>query len=500
MYIKNSTTQALEEYKTIIIRNKASLVRRDTMEGREYIVVPMVMMVEGVHNGSQGPIYYPAEELAKLPGVWNHKPVVVYHPDGPTACDPDVLSTYKIGVIMNAKIDNKRLVAEAWLEESRIMEVDDRVMDAINNEQAMELSIGVYVEREEAEGVWNSEQYVAIARNLRPDHLAVLPDKRGACSMADGAGFIRNEFTSKISGDITHCLEARVMDLALPYIENEASFDAKRFAVMKALQAKYNTTGLNDAMVWVEDMYDAFVIYEQEGKLFKADYTFSEGSNEVTFTGEPILVTRHTEYRTPDGTFVGNNAGQYNKPKPNQNNMDKDKLIDSLISNKATKWTEEDREVLTNMDVSVLEKLAPVVNDSPAPQAPRQEKPDTKPAATAPTNNVGPQDQPETLETYLGKAPAEMRAVLNEMHSTYHRERNNLIAAIVKNSGGVYTAEKLQGMEMNALRDINQIILNAKPPAPQPQPSVFNYAGQAPVPVVTENADDEPLELPSMTW
>ena len=43
-----------------------------------------------------------------------------------------------------------------------------------------------------ATGDWNGKAYVGIARNYRPDHLAILPDMKGACSIADGAGLCRN--------------------------------------------------------------------------------------------------------------------------------------------------------------------------------------------------------------------------------------------------------------------------------------------------------------------
>ena len=32
-------------------------VRLDQMEGEEYLVVPMVMLTEGVHAGTGGPLY-----------------------------------------------------------------------------------------------------------------------------------------------------------------------------------------------------------------------------------------------------------------------------------------------------------------------------------------------------------------------------------------------------------------------------------------------------------
>ena len=63
-----------------ITSNVKSLVRHDSMEGRDYLVGPMVMINEGVHAGSDGPIYYPAAELRKGLNTWNHRPIVVYHP------------------------------------------------------------------------------------------------------------------------------------------------------------------------------------------------------------------------------------------------------------------------------------------------------------------------------------------------------------------------------------------------------------------------------------
>ena len=40
------------------------------MDGKDFLVAPMVMIVEGVLEGSEGPLYYPATELAKTPAVW----------------------------------------------------------------------------------------------------------------------------------------------------------------------------------------------------------------------------------------------------------------------------------------------------------------------------------------------------------------------------------------------------------------------------------------------
>lgn len=180
-----------------IILNLAPAVQHQTLNGKEHIVVPMVMITHGVHAGSNGPLYYPESELKKLPVVWNMKPVVVYHPQqngqGVTATDPDVLAKQSVGVIMNTSwdADAGKLRAEAWLDRDRLQAVDSRILQALEANQIMEVSTGLFTENDYEPGEYNGKRYEFIARNYRPDHLAILPDKVGACSVADGAGLLQ---------------------------------------------------------------------------------------------------------------------------------------------------------------------------------------------------------------------------------------------------------------------------------------------------------------------
>lgn len=185
-----------------ITTNVTPSIRHEILEGRNYMVVPMVMITNGVHAGSNGPLYYPNEELAKTPAVWDHKPVVVYHPtmngQAISACQPAVISRRKVGLILNTTYEPARrgepgkLKAEAWLETNRLQEVDPRVLTAIKKGQPVEVSTGLFTDNENKAGVWNGEQYNAVARNYRPDHLAILPDQKGSCSLEDGAGLLKN--------------------------------------------------------------------------------------------------------------------------------------------------------------------------------------------------------------------------------------------------------------------------------------------------------------------
>jgi hypothetical protein len=162
------------------------------LEGRAHYVVPMVMIVEGVLNGSSGPLFYPKDEIARSAPMWNGRPVVAYHPrlaHSSYAGSPEVFNAQKIGIVFNARMDGRRLLADAWLDLDRLAQVDARILHAIKNRRMMEVSTGLIVDFDETSGA----TFNAIARNFRPDHLAVLPDQIGACSIADGAGLIRNE-------------------------------------------------------------------------------------------------------------------------------------------------------------------------------------------------------------------------------------------------------------------------------------------------------------------
>jgi len=49
--------------------------RYETRQGRQHIIAPVIMLVEGVHNGTAGPIFYPVDELKDFPGSWDGDPL-----------------------------------------------------------------------------------------------------------------------------------------------------------------------------------------------------------------------------------------------------------------------------------------------------------------------------------------------------------------------------------------------------------------------------------------
>lgn len=178
-------------------------IRTEMHQGRRHLVVPAIMMREGVHCGSHGPLLHPAEELGKYTSAWNGMPVIVRHPQDSngnyiSANSPNVVDMQVIGRVYNTSMSNDKLRAEVWIDEEKTRQVSPETLAYINQNRPLDVSVGVFTDDEESTGTWNGEEYTAIARNHRPDHLALLPGEQGACSWADGCGIRAN----KKGGDV----------------------------------------------------------------------------------------------------------------------------------------------------------------------------------------------------------------------------------------------------------------------------------------------------------
>jgi hypothetical protein len=173
------------------------------LENRPHFVVPMVMLTVGVHSGSNGPLFYPPEELERSVPRWAGIPVVaVGHPvkngQGVSAMSPEVFSEQKVGYVFNTAFDGFRLTADAWLDKERLQIVDPALFDRLNrgDTSPAEISTGLFTSNTPETGTFNGAEYIAVARVHVPDHLAILRHgrERGACSIDSGCGLlVRND-------------------------------------------------------------------------------------------------------------------------------------------------------------------------------------------------------------------------------------------------------------------------------------------------------------------
>lgn len=183
---------AANEMAVHLSANANYTIREELLQGRTHMVVPIIMMVTGVHRGSHGPILHLAEELGKFPGCWDGIPVSIQHPqeDGMhvSANQPHILDEFVVGRVFNTMMDGQKLRAEAWLDPVVLKNISPEAMEYIMEGKPLEVSVGVFTDEDMQPGEWNGEKYEAVARNHRPDHLALLPGAVGACSWSDGCG------------------------------------------------------------------------------------------------------------------------------------------------------------------------------------------------------------------------------------------------------------------------------------------------------------------------
>ena len=464
-----------------IIANVDGLVRNDTMEGKPFMVVPVVMIVEGVLSANEGPLLYPAEELSKVPVIWNAKPVIVYHPDidEPTACTPAILTNRKVGVLMNTKFEDGKLKAEAWIESDRAAIVDNRVVEAIDKKEVMELSTGLFLDVDKTPGTFNGVDYIGIARNYRPDHLALLPDQVGASSIADGAGFLRLNAAGDIltlslkdlSDDKKKWMQSNKKQI-FKTISNELSFDDTR----QILYSLLRTSKGDDADFWIEDTFEDFFIYEQNSNFFKQEY--EEIDNVVGLKGLPIAVKKQVSYEP-----VTNKKKTLNRK---ADKMKIEKIVTELIENEATHWTEEDKDTLLAMNKEVLEKMIPIAKE-PEPVVNKE----PEPAVVINTVKVL-----ASVDDYIANAPLEIQSVLKSGLQTHNVEKTRMINIITKNENNTFKEDFLRTKDLEELTNIANLSQSKEEVAVNNR---FNYSGQAD-PANVSNHDQEPLAAPEQTY
>jgi hypothetical protein len=405
------------------IQNKASQVRREILEGREYSVVPMVMLKEAVLNGSQGPIFYPGTEIGKAPTIWNHKPIVVYHPVingvGVSACEPTILETRKVGLILNTAWDN-RLKAEAWIDVEKADKVDTRVTESITNQKMMEVSTGMLADVEYTEGVFDGVAYSGIARNIVSDHLALLPDQVGALSIAAGGGLLRNALNA-ISGDpkVKERFEAFVNSGMAQIIFNDASLSERIDMVHMAISEATKGKG------WVREVFDGYLIAVIDEKLYKIPYAISDKS--VTMSNDRTEVVRKVSY---DPVPVNNSKGKFSMSKT------------TLIANLAAKaiLNSEETELLNQLPESVLEKVNTIVNAKPEPPAP-----------------------PATLEAVVASAPAQFQPILNAGIAAHNAQKKALCDRLLAVPNTTVTQAYLENQSLETLQALTSLVPPATP-------------------------------------
>ena len=454
-------------------------IRYENHQGRRHIVIPVIMMVEGVHCGSHGPVLHTSDELSRYPEAWNGVPVVIDHPSreaSPTGSAnlPSIVENEVIGRVYNAYFDDK-LRGEAWIDEAKLLQRDSGLVSHLVEGLPMDVSVGAFTDDSPADGQWRGEVYHAISHNYRPDHLALLPRAQGACSWQDGCGVRTNERNIYDGGDSmdkrlwTGMLSAGYLLSPLPsgtmvLQSNEVGYREIVLTIQRKLDSMDNSINIH----FLEEVYDdntfIYRVESREGQgstsLFRRSYQINTETDQVEFEGDPIPVVRRVEY-VAQGTQSNKKTFTRTKEstmgtQENKNCGCSDK-IDQLLT---MGFTEADKSWLQGVDNAGLDRLISLHMSAETPtEEPAEEdvQTDAEPEEAVEEDVEEPTADLSVNSDPLSTLPDDLRKKVDHGLKLYEERRKKVVNHILSNTS-VYSADELNTLDTEALEKLARAV------------------------------------------
>jgi sulfur carrier protein ThiS len=196
-YCKNHDGQTFEAARTEVeqIANEFTAEHVE-IEGKDYIKLPVVFLKEGILEGSAGALLHKADIFKDYAEKFNKIPLTYMHPSlNNEYVSVKDNSTDILGFLDNVSYNEQKRALEgfAYIDKDLLQNKYVHLHDLINKNYNIEVSVGIYSEIENIEGVYNDKKYIGIVQNYEPDHLAILGELTGACSYKAGCGIRNNQ-------------------------------------------------------------------------------------------------------------------------------------------------------------------------------------------------------------------------------------------------------------------------------------------------------------------
>lgn len=241
--------------------------------GKDFSIFPSTMMVAGSHyphvEQSTKPtsIHFSEQELERSVNTWNGRPVSINHPEGMTCNSPDTYNRQWVGYVFNTSYDKpaRSLKSELWIENERGKVINDLVSSG----KQLEVSIGVFGQLNKSRG---NDPFDFDMANLVGDHLAILPNSKGACSWEDGCG-IRAEQYRPAAEPTTETTNIEMRGEEMEQCQEEKSVNTNQ-AVMEPQQTKpekvHQMSGRNENLPKSEDSFNKEQWWSQAPTEFRS--------------------------------------------------------------------------------------------------------------------------------------------------------------------------------------------------------------------------------------
>jgi len=474
---------------TIRINNELN-PRTEILDNVEHVVYPVIMINEGVHNR----IFYPNSELDRSVQNWNGCPIPIYHPekDGiPISCNsPEIYNKQVIGKVFNSHIDNNNLKADLYLNKDKINSLMPDLFTFLENDGKMEVSTGLFSDDIYQSGDFNGEEYDSIAINIRPDHLAILPGQKGACSWEDGCGIRANQEDKKDNGGkmkrgskkpknnkegIEDAEEfVKINDEFLINPENKDEFKVNEADYEQVLGLVYRKLDSLDVRGekyhYPVKVFQDNIIYRVQyndnsimPKLMQRNYSINEHQDAINWESDPIEVVRNETF-----TPKTNNDNKETKMKT-MKDCCPDTVKEFIKQNSQFEGKEDDLMGMTE-DVFKMVVLGVGVKEN-------KEK-----------------DEPKTLsfDEVMEKADSETRESIAMGKKLLKNHRDSLIENIKTNSENSFSDEELNAFGLDMLEKLS--VFAGKPKTNN------NYGLQVPITNTTQEDEIEPLPDPAFDF
>lgn len=306
-----------QEARHLHLLGATGTARTEMWNGKEYLVVPVVSLLEGVIHAvnAETPEFVPFSTLEKAAKSWNGKPVTLGHPkkNGKqcSAADDGIAEAHGIGVIRNSRADKatKKMLQEAWIEKAKAKRLDAQMLARLEANKTEEVSVGAFVVTDGVAGDYNGRSHKGSWVEASGDHLAFLPGGRGACSVEMGCGTHRAAMHFVTAEGFV--LEDDIPSTVVFSAFEGMSLDKRLQAVNDAVYKKYSSTQnqtIAGPSAYPYEVFDKHVVVRYETKLLDIPYEMKDGEvvlgepTEVKLKQTYIAAAKYADCETCDGT------------------------------------------------------------------------------------------------------------------------------------------------------------------------------------------------------
>jgi DNA-binding protein YbaB len=295
----------------LTVINSASNIYRETVNGREHIVIKDVVPIvdDVVMNGG----LYPAAEINQSYASMERKLMPLSHPkvDGQyiSANDPEAVHNFHVGVYaQNVRKVNGRVTLDMHVD-VRYAEATEGGKRLVNRLEGMEkgestdpihISTGLLLNKKTKSGESKGKKYSWVASNMNFDHVAILLDEPGAATPEEGVGIFVNSDGEKIEIEQVNLSEAinymkvNWWEKTKFYLTNASNYSFEE--ICAAIRNKMSEGKPENYYFYPDGLWPDRFVYEEDGKYLQQKYLIDDDGKAV-FVGEPVEVVRKpTEY------------------------------------------------------------------------------------------------------------------------------------------------------------------------------------------------------------